>query len=223
MPYKAKVSLPIIVVAIVIVAILFYSNILYVTPQLPIQPPSTMGEPSITGSLTIDDTLSVAQDYLEFLGKPDLAVAEIMEFSNHFYVDVYEENTGVHAFELIIERDGDVYPEHGPNMMWNTKYGHHGSGMMGSRGMMGIYSESAEMPIGEDGSIDYAQRYLDKFMPGATAVEPHRFYGYYTLHVDRDGNIIGMLSVNGYNGDVWYHSWHGEFIQIMELQEHHED
>ncbi|MFQ5710983.1 MAG: hypothetical protein ACE5GD_04290, partial [Candidatus Geothermarchaeales archaeon] len=91
------------------------------------------------------------------------------------------------------------------------------------RGMMGIYSESAEMPIGEDGSIDYAQRYLDKFMPGATAVEPHRFYGYYTLHVDRDGNIIGMLSVNGYNGDVWYHSWHGEFIQIMELQEHHED
>ncbi|MFQ5711747.1 MAG: hypothetical protein ACE5GD_08205, partial [Candidatus Geothermarchaeales archaeon] len=118
--------MPIIVVAIVIVAILFYSNILYVTPQLPIQPPSTMGEPSITGSLTIDDTLSVAQDYLEFLGKPDLAVAEIMEFSNHFYVDVYEENTGVHAFELIIERDGDVYPEHGPNMMWNTKYGHHG-------------------------------------------------------------------------------------------------
>ncbi len=211
--------MPIIVVAVTIVGMLLYSSTM--VPQLLPRTSGLMGEPS-TGGLTIDDVLSVAQDYLEAVGELDLAVAEIMEFSNHFYVDVYEEGRGVHAFELIVERDGDVYPEHGPNMMWNTKYGHHGRGMMGRGGMMGTYSESAEMLIDEHESVDYAQNYLDKHMPGASAVEPHRFYGYYTLHVEADGNIIGMLSVNGYDGSVWYHNWHGEFIQIIEL-EHHEE
>ena len=42
-------------------------------------------------------------------------------------------------------------------------------------------------------------------------------YGYYTIHtVDKDGNILGMLSVNGFSGDVWYHSWHGVFIDMQE-------
>jgi len=25
-----------------------------------------------------------------------------------------------------------------------------------------------------------------------------------------------MLSVNGYSGEVWYHSWHGDFSSMME-------
>lgn len=214
MPYKPKISIPIIVAAIVIVIIVvpFYSYTMM--PRLSPQFQGWMGEEQ--GPLTIYDSLSVAQDYLKYAGDRSLAVAEIMEFGNHFYVDVYEKSTGIHAFELIVERDGDIYPEHGPNMMWNRKYGHHGGRMMS------IYSESAEMPIGEDESVAYAQKYLDRYMPGTTAVEPHRFYGYYTLHVERGGNIIGMLSVNGYDGAVWYHNWHGEFIQIMELK-HYDD
>ncbi len=54
-----------------------------------------------------------------------------------------------------------------------------------------------------------------KGLPLAVA-EPDRFYGYYTLHTLRDGEIEGMLSVNGYTGEVWYHAWHGPFIQIQE-------
>ena len=30
------------------------------------------------------------------------------------------------------------------------------------------------------------------------------------------GEIFGMLSINGYSGDVWYHSWHGDFISMEE-------
>jgi len=214
MPYNTRLAIPIVVVAIVsIIAIASYYSYTMML-QYYSQPSMMMGEEQ--GQLTIDDSLKAAHDYIEYTGVSGLAVAEIMEFSNHFYVDVYEEDTGIHAFEIIIEKDGDVYPEHGPNMMWNTKYGHHGGGMMGTS------PESAQMPINEVDSITYAQNYLDEYMLGAEATEPHRFYGYYTLHVEKDGNIIGMLSVDGFSGDVWYHNWHGDFVQILEL-EHHEE
>jgi hypothetical protein len=50
-------------------------------------------------------------------------------------------------------------------------------------------------------------------LPGTTvADEADAFYGYYTLHVLRDGKTIGMLSVNGFTGTVWYHTWHGNFV-----------
>ncbi len=40
------------------------------------------------------------------------------------------------------------------------------------------------------------------------------FYGYYTIDVERDGKIIGMLSVNGYTKQVFLHTWHGDFIEM---------
>ena len=30
--------------------------------------------------------------------------------------------------------------------------------------------------------------------------------------------IEGVLSVNGYTGEVWYHTWHGPFIGMKELE-----
>ena len=30
--------------------------------------------------------------------------------------------------------------------------------------------------------------------------------------------LYGMLSVNGYNGEVWYHDWHGRFLNMEELE-----
>ena len=49
---------------------------------------------------------------------------------------------------------------------------------------------------------------------------PDPFYGYYTLHFLKDGRIEGMLSVHGNTGQVWYHSWQGDFVRMTE---HHED
>ena len=49
------------------------------------------------------------------------------------------------------------------------------------------------------------------------------FYGYYTLHTLRDGQIEGMLSVNGYRGGVWYHDWHGSFIGMEEFHDESEN
>ena len=40
-----------------------------------------------------------------------------------------------------------------------------------------------------------------------------QFYGYYTLDFSKDGKIVGMLSVNGYSGQIFLHTWHGTFIE----------
>lgn len=54
-------------------------------------------------------------------------------------------------------------------------------------------------------------------LPGTKAEDAEAFYGYYTLHVLKDGKIYGMLSVNAYTGAVWYHNWHGAFVKILEV------
>ena len=48
--------------------------------------------------------------------------------------------------------------------------------------------------------------------------DPRPVHGYYTVHTLKDGKITGMLSVNGYSGEVWYHSWHGPFIASKEAK-----
>lgn len=173
--------------------------------------------PSQATPLTLDEAVNQAQDYLAALGNLDLTLTEVMEFDNHFYAEVVEESMGIGAFEVLIDRyTGAVYPEIGPNMMWNTKYGH-----MGRGGMMGLWSTAptGEMSVTLQEARDLAQAYLDQNLPGTTvAEEADTFYGYYTSHVLKDGQIIGMLSVNGYNGQVWYHSWHGTFLGMQELE-----
>jgi len=180
--------------------------------------------------ITIEQAVEAAQQYLADYGNPDLTLTEVMEFTNNFYAEVEEESTGIHAFELLINRyTGAVYPEPGPNMMWNTKYDHHVGGHMGSMmgGMMGGWwgQPSGPMTVTPEQARTYAQQYLDSYLQGTTAVnstavdeEADAFYGYYTIHVLGDDEVIGMLSVNGYSGQVWYHTWHGDFIGMQELE-----
>jgi hypothetical protein len=112
-----------------------------------------------------------------------------------------------------------VYPEHGPNMMWNLKYGgpNH-SGMMGGNTGSNIPANvSSEMTVSADQALQDAQAYLDSALPGTTiAKDADAFYGYYTIEVMKDGKVYGMLSVNGFTGQVFYHTWHGKFIELSE-------
>lgn len=103
-----------------------------------------------TALITINNATEIAQRYLASLNNPDLAVGEVEEYSLNFYVQYYERSTGIGAFEMLIDKyTGSIYPEHGPNMMWNTKYG-----MM--NGMMGWFrTPTANMSI----TIDQAKVY----------------------------------------------------------------
>jgi len=178
---------------------------------------STLGAFITPQAYGIDGALGIAERYLASLNAPDVDIDEIMEFEQNFYVVFYEKSTGIGAFEMLIDKvTGRIFPEYGPNMMWNTKYGH--GGMMGG-GMMEPYDQPplARMLISQGEAASIAQSYLDRVYPGTVAEDPHPFYGYYTLHVARSGEIFGMLSVNSYDGAVWYHNWHGAYIQSREM------
>ena len=168
------------------------------------------------GTLTIDQADEAARRYLDAYGNPDLTLTEVMEFSDNFYAEVEERGTGIHAFELLVDRNtGAVSPEPGPNMMWNTRYGHMG-GMMGGWGRQ----HTGQMFVTPDLARDIAQQWLDKYLPGTSAADKaDAFYGYYTIHVMKDNRVFGMLSVNGISVEVWYHDWHGDFIGMKELEE----
>jgi hypothetical protein len=160
----------------------------------------------------------LAQNY----NNADLEVVELMEFEQNFYAQVAEKSTAINAFELLIDPyTGAVWPEYGPNMMWNTKYGHMsgmGGMMMRGWGGKGIGEPTADMPVDLDQARKNAQAYLDARKSGLTIEDgTDVFYGYYTVHtLDKAGDTVGMLSVNGYTGRVWYHTWHGKFIGMAD-------
>ena len=189
-----------------------------------------------------EQAVQAVQQYLQGLNNQDLELGEVMEFSGNFYAQVKEKSTGTGAFELLVNRySGAVHPEPGPNMMWNTKYGHMSgfgammgtmrgmmggrgtaddalNGMMGGGGMMGGLQalRAGEMTVTQEQARENAQAFLDDELPGAKlADDTGTFYGYYTIDFVKDGKTYGMLSVNGYTGQVWYHTWHGEFIGEM--------
>jgi hypothetical protein len=190
-----------------------------------------MGGTSLYGlePLTLTEAEEALNDYLAFLGNDDLRLGEIMIFDNQAYAEIVEASTGIGAMEVLVDPvTRAVYPEHGPNMMWNLKYSPMaGSGMMG--GMMGYYGgrslgrglgtldPSAEMGVTTSEAVEAAQDYLDRYLPGTVADEhADPFYGYYTLHILRDGETVGMLSVNGFSAQVFLHSWHGDFVEMTE-------
>ena len=75
---------------------------------------------------------------------------------------------------------------------------------------------TAEMTVTPEQAMEYAQKYLDENVPNALATSPIQFYGYYTLDFEKDGEVAGMLSVNGFSGQVFLHTWHGTFVEEAE-------
>lgn len=183
--------------------------------------------------LTVDQARQAVEGYLKGLNNPDLEIKEIMVFDNNAYARITEKSTGTGAMELLIDPASlSVFPEYGANMMWNQKYGHMmgNEGMMGGTrgmmggngGMMGAYnsapgSTTTAMTVSAAQAVTSAQQYLDQEFPGyKSAPDADPFYGYYTLDILKDGKPTGMLSVNGYSGQVFFHSWHGNFIEMAE-------
>jgi len=184
-------------------------------------PPSDLRPSGQT--LTLDEAVAIANAYIaQWDTDQPLELGEVMQFSNNFYGEAVESDTEHGAFEFLIDpQTGIVVGEPGPNMMWNVRYGM--NMMMGAGLWQPAAADSSDMPVTVQQAHDYAQAYLDTVLPGTQAEDgADTFYGYYTLHILRDGEIIGMLSVNGYSGQVWLHHWHGDFVEMtghMEGQE----
>lgn len=177
--------------------------------------------------LTVVEASEAVESYLASLNDSNLALHEVMIFDNHAYAEIVEIDTGIGAMELLVDPTTKaVYPEMGPNMMWNLKYGmmsgYGGNGMMG--GMMRQFfnaptDANTKMNVTPEEAITAAQSYLDANFASANlkvADEADPFYGYYTLHVTRDGQVVGMLSVNGFSKAVFPHTWHGKLLEMSE-------
>jgi hypothetical protein len=148
---------------------------------------------------------------------PDVAIDDVMPFTDHSYAQlVGPDGTGL--AEVLVDRyTGVVTPEPGPNMMWNLRTGMGGYGM-GAFGMggsnMGPWGASPNAPqerYDEAEARDLAGTLLDAYLPGAEILAGQTFPGYVTFDYGRDGRIDGMLSVHLGSGQVWPHTWHGAY------------
>jgi hypothetical protein len=163
---------------------------------------------------SLDAARHAFQHYIDATGQSNLALDEVMQFQSNYYAIVKDTSSGQGAFELLANpQTGAVFPEMGPNMMWNTQY----SPMAGT-GMMGGFSQQPSGPpsVAADQAQRIAQQWLDQNQAGSATETADVFPGYYTLHITKDGTITGMLSVNAYTGQVWYHTWHGAFVSSTE-------
>jgi hypothetical protein len=127
---------------------------------------------------------------------------EVMWFDNGFYVEL-KDSAGKPATEVIVDpRTGTVSSEPGPAMMWNTRFG-----MMRQAGSStGLVNSTKARGI--------ATSWLTTNRPGTTIKSIDAYPGYFTLDLQRNSVVSGMMSVNASTGAVWYHTWHGAFIAM---------
>lgn len=196
--------------------------------------PGMMGFASNGAGAPVKGLPDARRQAQRFADRLDLEVGEVMRFESNYYAEL-EEADGRLATEVLVDpASGAVSLEYGPAMMWNARYGmmsdyrlrNGGGGMMGGgmgmigSGMMGGDPTFAPSGAGADGKVSaseaeqVAAAWLRRNAPGTTAGEADTFPGYFTLHVLRDGKLLGMLSVNATTGAVWYHSWHGRFVSM---------
>ena len=127
---------------------------------------------------------------------------EVVWFDNGFYVE-FKDGAGQPATEVIVDpRTGSVSTEPGPAMMWNTRFG------------MRAGSSSAG-PVTSAKAREVATAWLAANQTGnqgGTTIRSLDAYpGYFTIDLQRNGAVSGMMSVNSSTGAVWYHAWHGAF------------
>lgn len=156
------------------------------------------------GTGPVRDMSEATRAAQRFADNHSLQVDEVMQFSNGYYAELVD-STDNGATEVLIDpTSGSVQVEFGPAMMWNTRYG-----MMST-------NRPAPAAIGPQQAQQLADQWLQYNQPGLHAADATAFPGYYTLHTLRGDQVVGMLSVNAQSGAVWYHTWHGQFVDMQE-------
>ncbi|MDD2614938.1 MAG: peptidase M4 [Methanosarcina sp.] len=138
------------------------------------------------------------EDFAKQYGS-NLEVDDFMAFSSNYYAVLKDTGSNQSIAEILVDRySGSVYPEPGPNMMWNTLSG---AGR--------TKEEGADYDLA--GAKKLTEEFLTGYLPGAKVMESKQMPGYYTFDFGRQ-DIEGMLSVNAYNGQIWVHTWHGPYL-----------
>lgn len=153
---------------------------------------------------TWDQAVAIAKAYTQKLNQ-DVVIGELHEFSNGYEVELKEGKTGAKAYEVIVYKNGgQIIAEMGPNIMWNTKYGHMNWGNNGA------------VTVSEEQATKRAQEFVIKMGQGYAMEKPELAPGYYEFMIQKDGKDYAELDVNGYTGQVWLEDWQGPIIKTID-------
>lgn len=153
--------------------------------------------------ITQDEALKSMESLARQYGS-NVEVEDFMAFSSNYYAVLKDANSSQDIAEVLVDRySGSAYPEPGPNMMWNTRYGA-GRTQAGNAG----YDLAGAKKLAED--------FLTGYLPGAQIMESKQMPGYYTFDFGRK-DIEGMMSVNAFSGQIWVHTWHGSYLGGMNV------
>ncbi|PKM87300.1 MAG: hypothetical protein CVU85_06180 [Firmicutes bacterium HGW-Firmicutes-10] len=168
---------------------------------------------------TLDELTDNVEELLDNYDEP-LKISMIYVFeSRDPYFLITEIDTGRGAMELRANTvTGQVYPDPSVARMWNVKY----MQRMGNRrimgsGMMGGYIRDYdwENELTHDEALEIAQNYVTLKTEGIVIDQNHHeFYGYYAYHLLKDSEIVGILRVNGFNGQVAFSRFTGTLAEI---------
>lgn len=150
-----------------------------------------------------DEALKNMQSFATQYG-PNVKIKDAMSFSSNYYAVLNDTASNQDIAEILVDRySGATYPEPGPNMMWNTRFG---AGRTRAGGT--DYDLAGAQKLAED--------FLTGYLPGAQIQESHAMPGYYTFDFGRN-ETEGMLSVNAFSGHIWVHTWHGPYLGEMNV------
>lgn len=138
-------------------------------------------------------------------------IEDMLVYTNSpYYLVLREKNQKKAAFGLMFDPvRGVVYPEYGPNMFWNQRFG--------MAFMMGWNQETAREPINKKTALANAEEFAHN--NGLTVKnEGYQFSGYYSFYLEDKNQPLGLVSVNSYSGEVWVHNWHGNLIEIIDIE-----
>ena len=156
---------------------------------------------------TSDQAIAISKAYAE-KSNQGVVVDEIHEFSNGYEVELKEATTGDKAYEVMLYKNGgQIISEMGPNVMWNTKYGHMNWGNNGA------------VTVSEEQATKSAQEFAAKLGQSYSIDTPEIAPGYYEFMIQKDGKDYAELDVNGYTGQVWFENWHGPVINTIESEQ----
>jgi hypothetical protein len=205
-----------------------------------------MGSATVGSGEPVRDLAGARRQAGRFADRLDLRVGEVMRFDNQYYAELTADGRGATevlidpATGTVMLEPGPAMMWNtrygmmrGTGMMAGARTGGGSTapgpgGMMGAGGMMGGPASTpgpaggAAAPATPAGAVTAAQasaianRWLRDASPGLSAGRPEPFPGYFTIDTIRGDRIEGMLSVNAATGAVWYHSWHGRFIEMSE-------
>jgi hypothetical protein len=124
-----------------------------------------------------------------------LTIGKVLAFDDSFYAVLLDASNDAVGEVLLDRYSGSVYPEPGPNMMWNANWG-----AGGASATTPVYDLAAAQAL--------ATTFLASYLPGATVLDGRALPGYASFEVGTE-TPKAVLSVNFSTGEVWVHTWLG--------------